>query len=60
MFLLQLRTFVSLFATATFLSASIGLGSSAFAKEFEVWLVDQSNSNDKTFGGTIHIYYGDD
>jgi len=58
--LLLPRTLVSLFATATFLAVSIGLGSSAFAKDFEVWLVDQSNSNGKTFGGTIHIYDGDD
>lgn len=58
--LLLPRTLVSLFATATFLAASIGLGSSVFAKDFEVWLVDQSNSNGKTFGGTIHIYDGDD
>ena len=48
------RTFVSLFATATFLCASMGLHSSAFAKDFEVWLVDQSNSSGKTFGGSIH------
>jgi hypothetical protein len=33
----------------------------ALAKDdFEVWLVDQSNSNGKTFGGTIYIYDGDD
>ena len=31
--LLRPRTLVSLFATATFLAASIGLGSSVFAKE---------------------------
>ncbi len=60
MFLLLPRTLVSLLATATFLSASIGLSSSAFAKDFEVWLIDQSNSHGKTFGGTIHIYDGDD
>lgn len=60
MFLLLPRTLVSLFATATFLAASLGLSSSAFAKDFEVWLVDQSNSNGKIFGGTIHIYDGAD
>lgn len=33
----------------------------AMGKEnFEVWLVDQSNSNGKSFGGTIYIYDGDD
>lgn len=36
------------------------LPSMTLAKDFEVWLVDQSNSNGKTFGGTIHIYDGDD
>ncbi len=60
MFLLLPRTLVSLFATATFLFASTGLSSSVFAKDFEVWLVDQSNSKDQTFGGTIYIYDGDD
>lgn len=29
-------------------------------KNFEVWLVDQSNTNGKAFGGTIYIYDGDD
>ena len=52
------RTFVSLFATATFLCASMGLHSSAIAKDFEVWLVDQSNSSGKTYGGSVHIYDG--
>ncbi len=60
MFMFLPRAFVSLFATATFVTACIGLASSTFAKDFEVWLVDQSNSNGKTFGGTIHIYDGDD
>ena len=60
MFMFLSRTFVSLFATATFLTVGMGLASSAFAKDFEVWLVDQSNSYGKTFGGTIHIYDGDD
>lgn len=54
------RTLVTLFAAATLLFASVGLSSSAFAKDFEVWLIDQSNSNGKTFGGTIYIYDGDD
>jgi hypothetical protein len=30
------------------------------AGDFEVWLVDQSNSFGKTHGGTIHVYEGDD
>ncbi|MEK6639158.1 MAG: hypothetical protein AABZ17_00670 [Nitrospirota bacterium] len=54
------RTVVSLFVSATFLAVGMGLALSAFAEDFEVWLVDQSNSNGKTFGGTIHIYDGDD
>jgi hypothetical protein len=29
-------------------------------ERFEVWLVDQSNSPGKTYGGTIHIYRGPD
>lgn len=48
-----------LFAAAT-LIVSMGLSSSAHAKDFEVWLVDQSSSYGKTFGGTIHIFDGDD
>ncbi len=36
------------------------LEASASAKDFEVWLVDQSNSFDKTYGGTIYIYEGSD
>jgi len=32
----------------------------AVAKDFEVWLVDQSNSPGKTYGGTIHIFDGSD
>jgi hypothetical protein len=27
-----------------------------FARDFEVWLVDQSDSFGKTYGGTIYIY----
>jgi len=30
------------------------------ARDFEVWLVDQSNSFGKTYGGTIYIYEGSD
>src|SRR5215207_5115348 len=52
------RTFaIVIMALATFALSS---PSASFAKDFEVWLVDQSNSNGKTFGGTIHIYDGDD
>jgi hypothetical protein len=38
----------------------MGLASTASANDFEVWLVDQSNSNSKTYGGTIYIYDGED
>jgi hypothetical protein len=30
------------------------------ARDFEVWLVDQSDSFGKTYGGTIYIYEGED
>src|SRR5688572_5342972 len=30
------------------------------ARDFEVWLVDQSNSFGTTYGGTIYIYAGSD
>lgn len=32
----------------------------ASTKDYEVWLVDQSNTNGLTFGGTIYIYDGRD
>jgi hypothetical protein len=35
-------------------------GSPAAAQEFEVWLVDQSNSPGVSHGGAIYIYQGDD
>jgi hypothetical protein len=34
--------------------------SAAEALPFEVWLVDQSNSPGRTFGGTIHVFDGSD
>jgi hypothetical protein len=33
---------------------------SVSAQDFEVWLVDQSDSFGKTYGGTVHIYDGSD
>ena len=36
-----------------------GLGN-AFAKPYEVWAIDQSNSAGKTHGGTLYIYDGRD
>ena len=60
MFMLRARTLVSLLAIAIVFTASMGFSPSAFATDFEVWLIDQSNSTGKTFGGSIHIYDGDD
>ena len=44
------------------LTVVAGPQSGALAKDrgFEVWLVDQSNTNGLTFGGTIYIYNGRD
>ncbi len=53
------RRLLSALAFATFACAGSALASSAFAKDFEVWLVDQSNSKGKAFGGAVHIYQGD-
>ena len=36
------------------------VAASGSAHDFEVWLVDQSNSFGKTYGGTIYIYEGAD
>ncbi len=36
------------------------MASAAVADDFEVWLVDQSNSFGKSYGGTIYIYDGHD
>jgi hypothetical protein len=35
-------------------------GTSASAQDFEVWLIDQSNSSGKAYGGRIFIYEGSD
>ena len=60
MFLLPRQTLVSLVATVLLLSASIGVTASASASDFEVWLMDQSDTNGGAFGGTIYIYDGND
>jgi hypothetical protein len=60
MFCAPTRRFSLAFAIASFLCTSIAFASYALAKEFEVWLVDQSNTDGKAFGGTIHVYDGDD
>ena len=38
---------------------AMGIANPAAAAEFEVWLVDQSNSLGKTYGGAIHVYDGE-
>ena len=60
MYSLLSRRCVFVFTGAIFLAASMGFSSSAFAGGFEVWLIDQSNSYGKTFGGTIHVFDGAD
>ena len=45
---------------AGLLAAAMAFSSSARAADFEVWLIDQSNSSGKAFGGTIHIFDGDE
>jgi hypothetical protein len=52
------RAFILAFLA--FFSLTLSFPSCTFAKGFEVWLVDQSNSFDKTYGGAIYIYEGSD
>jgi hypothetical protein len=52
------RAFILAFLV--FLSLTLSFPSRTFANGFEVWLVDQSNSFDKTYGGAIYIYEGSD
>ncbi len=48
-----------LLGTVTSLRSDLGgTDVSAAEPQFEVWLVDQSNSFGKTFGGAIHIFNG--
>lgn len=42
------------------LALVLGFSGPAAAKGFEVWLVDQSNSPGKSFGGALYIYDGKD
>ena len=60
MFLLLRCAFVSLVAAVTLISASGGSGTIAATHDFEVWLIDQSDSNGDAFGGAIHIFDGND
>ncbi|MBA3274920.1 MAG: hypothetical protein H0T72_03935, partial [Chloroflexia bacterium] len=54
------RALIPLLATVTLLYASTGTSPAASARDFEVWLIDQSDANGQAFGGTIHIYDGND
>ena len=60
MFMPVPRTLMSLLAVVVVFCATMGHSATAFAGAFEVWLIDQSNSSGKTFGGTVHIYDGED
>ena len=61
-YMLQLlhRAFVPILAAMTLLYASTGISAADSARDFEVWLIDQSDANGQAFGGTIHIYDGND
>ncbi|MGH9362676.1 MAG: hypothetical protein ACRD2T_12245, partial [Thermoanaerobaculia bacterium] len=48
-----MKTLAPLLAALALLAAA-----PAAAEDFEVWLVDQSNSPGLTYGGTIYIYDG--
>jgi hypothetical protein len=60
MFLVLRCAFVSLVAAVTLTSAGGGSGTVAAYRDFEVWLIDQSDSNGDAFGGAIHIFDGND
>jgi len=56
-----LRFFSTLILVASLIAAIIlNKPTAAHHNSFEVWLVDQSNTNGLTYGGTIYIYDGDD
>src|SRR5262245_1994291 len=57
--LCSVRTRIRIFSLAL---ASLGftVATPGSARDFEVWLVDQSDSVGKTHGGTIYIYEGSD
>ncbi len=57
LFLFVIRTWTFSLALALF---GLAGATSSFAHDFEVWLVDQSDSFNKTYGGTIYIYEGSD
>jgi len=54
----RLHRFLHVQARVAALLAIVLGPATASADDFEVWLVDQSNSNGQMFGGTIYIYDG--
>jgi hypothetical protein len=59
------KIYASHWCVAVVLVFMVGWGMTIVAhddddNEFEVWLVDQSNTNGLSYGGTIYIYDGDD
>ncbi len=56
------RVLAPILATVTLLCAGVGIvpAASAPVTDFEVWLIDQSDAAGHVFGGTIHIYDGQD
>jgi DNA-binding beta-propeller fold protein YncE len=51
---------VIVLAAAAALAATLGGSAEARTGEFEVWAVDQSNTNGTTSGGTLYVYEGSD
>jgi hypothetical protein len=48
-------------AAALLVALTVNSPNRTFAhREYEVWLIDQSNTNGQTFGGTVYIFDGDD
>ena len=54
------RTLMSLLVVVILLCASTGISTADSDKDFEVWLIDQSDSNGLDYGGSIYIYAGND
>jgi hypothetical protein len=60
-----MKRFLTLILTAATLSSTAVAGSPEASghgrrADYEVWLVDQSNTDGTTYGGAIHIFDGDD
>ena len=52
------RALASVLAIVTLLLASTVIVSADASRDFEVWLIDQSDTNGHEYGGAIHIYDG--